>query len=223
MMRRMIKRMMRFLISHFTLLLLLTFTISVKAQPYELSYDNGTAEFFFNACVGCIAAVRFSVNSSVQILKLRYFISGETLLFRVHVLNSDFTPIFSRDVRASSEDPHWFEVDISDANVVVNGDFFVGLEWRTPYDSGPRPWLGAETKSPYRRSYLGSFPYPAPIYKDNYLIRVVVQRAPEPPSLIISQIILDPSELTVSVNGVAKPGHEDASITRIHWDWGGWK
>jgi PKD repeat protein len=202
------------------LLFLLVFPVPVKAQPYELAYDDGTAEFGFVCTVGCIAAVKFSVNSSVQILKLRYFIWGETLPFRVHVLDSNFSSIFSQDVQPSSADPHWFEVDISGENVIVNGDFFVGLEWRKLYDEWPRPWLGADKTSPCKRSYLGSLfsPPVSPKEGENYLIRVVVQKAPDPPSLTIFEPQI--SDLIVTINGVTLPGHKGASITRIHWDWG---
>jgi hypothetical protein len=202
------------------LLFLLVFPVPVKAQPYELAYDDGTAEFGFVCTVGCIAAVKFSVNSSVQILKLRYFIWGETLPFRVHVLDSNFSSIFSQDVQPSSADPHWFEVDISGENVIVNGDFFVGLEWRKLYDEWPRPWLGADKTSPCKRSYLGSLSSPpvSPKEGENYLIRVVVQKAPDPPSLTIFEPQI--SDLIVTINGVTLPGHKGASITRIHWDWG---
>jgi len=177
-----------------------TFTIE-NVQPYELAYDDGTAEFGFVATVGCVAAVKFSVNSQVQILKLKYFIWGEILPFRVHILDSNFNSIFSRDVKPSSADPHWFEVDISDANVMVNGDFFVGLEWITLYDKWPRPWLGVDNTPPcYGRSYLGTLSSPpaSPKEGENYLIRVVVQKAPEPPY----PTIFEPIIIVVVIIGV---------------------
>ena len=49
-----------------------------------------------------------------------------------------------------------------------------------------------------------------------FYIRVV--KPAEPPSLTLFSP--EVNELTVTVNGVATPGTPDATITRIHWDWG---
>ena len=43
-------------------------------------------------------------------------------------------------------------------------------------------------------------------------------RESKPPTLILFEPQI--SGLTVTINGVANPGYEGASITRIHWDWG---
>jgi hypothetical protein len=165
----------------YLILLLFLLVLPVKAQPYELAYDDGTAEAGFDCTVGCIAAVKFSVNSPVQILMIRYFMVGGELPYRIHVLDSNFNSIFLQNMQPPVHEG-WYRVDIPPANIVVNGDFFVGVEWIEPRGRGP--WLGADIDSPPRgRSYVGNLSSPPVLAGDqNFLIRVVVQKAPAEPS-----------------------------------------
>lgn len=155
-------------------------------QVTELSYDDGSFEFGFMALPGLIGAVKFDVPPGTQVLKLKFHIWGEMPDTRVHVLDATQNSVYSRVVTPS---PGWFEVDVSDNNVFVNGDFYVGLQWisqsaDSPWPEGP--WLGVDTDPPYnQRSYLGpegnlfhKGSGSPDEQKEDYMIRVVV-RAPE--------------------------------------------
>lgn len=137
----------------------------------ELLYDDGVAEISFNSAANSVAAVRFSISSEIQLLMLEYWISarGKEKMNKVnvHVLDATFRSVYFREVTPS---PGWFVVDISDANVVVSGDFYVGFQWT---NDGP-PYLGVDRTPPYnRRSYLGSIGSPGmPKENENYMIRV---------------------------------------------------
>ncbi|HID18720.1 TPA: hypothetical protein EYP27_04175 [Candidatus Bathyarchaeota archaeon] len=119
--------------------------LPLKGQPtQELAFDDGSADFGFICSINCVAAVKFSVPSQMRVLKLKYYIWGEITRIRVHVLDSNARSIYSKEVLPSSSSPHWLEVDLSDANVIVNGEFFVGFEWIEvgPETGHPMPWLG---------------------------------------------------------------------------------
>jgi len=175
----------------------LSASVSYLAVPseQELSYDDGGVDFGFVCGLNCVAAVKFSVHSQVQVLKLRYYIFGEIIRFRVHVLDSGFNSIYSKDVTPSLTSPHWFEVDVSDADIRVSGDFFVGLEWiSTRSESGQTgPWLGVDTTPPHhKRSYLGRLGHPgSPKEGEDYMIRVIVKQPQQQPLELGSLIVFD--------------------------------
>jgi len=152
--------------------MILTIT-PVKAQQQELYYDDGSADFGFVASPGTLGAVKFSVSSRTQVLKLKFYVWGEMTNVRVHVLDQDFNSIYSLVVTPYSG---WFEVDVSYANIVVEGDFYVGWQWITEAPSGP--WLGVDTTPPHnQRSYLGTLGKrdTSPKSGEDYLIRVFTQ------------------------------------------------
>ena len=94
------------------------------------------------------------------------------------MLDTDFNSVFSRVVTPSSG---WFEVNISNDNVIVDGDFYVGLEWMSELSEGP--WLGVDKGPPHHReSWLGTLGYrdkPAKPDED-YMIRAVVLTGESP-------------------------------------------
>ncbi len=146
----------------------------VQGGPYEeLAYDDGGAEFGFRSAVGSVAAVKFSVSSEIQLLKLEYYIWGEMNKVMVHVLDASFQSIYSQEVMSSEG---WFTVDISMAGIVVRGDFHVGFQWMKDLP----PWLGVDTTPPHnRRSYLGWIGAPGPPKEnEDYLIRAFAKELP---------------------------------------------
>ena len=125
----------------------------------ELKYDDGTAEDYFYLSTGGVAAVRFSLPtgwSSAKLLTAEYYIyyySG--IAFRVRIFNSggvtelllpplDVTPSATGCVQC------WFSVDLGSYNIVVSGDFYVAIEWK----SDALPWIGRDTSSSAGPSYM---------------------------------------------------------------------
>lgn len=161
-------------------LLLVSLVLSItpaSAEEKELYYDDGSADFGFVAAPGAIAAVKFVCNSShpCQVLKLMFFVWGEMKPVYVKVLDLNFTPIFSLEVTPYEG---WFEVDISYANIIVNGwqPFYIGLQW---ISEPSRPWLGVDTTPPHHEeSYLGTVGNPgSPKSSEDYMIRVSVKES----------------------------------------------
>ncbi|MEM2415649.1 MAG: hypothetical protein QXU42_06880 [Thermoproteota archaeon] len=141
----------------------------------ELYYDKGVADYGFVAWVGGIAAVRFVLPEyeARQILKLKYFCWGEMKAVRIEVLDSKFNILFSREVVPT---PGWFEVDISNVKLIVNGSFYIGWEWISDCSNGP--WLGFDVTPPnYNESYVGGPPGTPPTLhpNDDYMIRAIVR------------------------------------------------
>ena len=149
----------------------------VVGQQQELNYDDGSADFGFVAGPSVLGAVRLSVSSRMQVLKLKFHVWGDMKNVRVHALDANFESLYSRVVMPSSG---WFEVDISGNNVFVSGDFYVGWQWISESPSGP--WLGVDNSPPHhQRSYLGTpgaRGQSAPSNED-YMIRAVVRTVAE--------------------------------------------
>jgi beta-glucanase (GH16 family) len=157
-----------------SLILLLTsppFASIVRGQQTELSYDDGSADFGFRAGPGAVAAVKFAplAAPSNKILKLKFYIWGEMYNVKVHVLNRQFSSIYSKTVTPSTG---WFVVDISSDNVYVSEEFYVGWQWL----SDNPPWLGVDNTPPHNgRSYLGTIGSPgSPKSDEDYMIRAIV-------------------------------------------------
>lgn len=151
-----------------------TLTYTPVPGQSELYYDDGGAEKGFVASPpGGIGAVRFYSLARAQVLKLKFNVWGEMRAVKVHVLDADFNSVYSRIVMPSLG---WFEVDISDSEVFVDGHFYVGWEWISESPEGP--WLGVDTNSPhYQGSWLGvAGEKPQPAFDGNYMIRAVMMR-----------------------------------------------
>ena len=126
----------------------------------ELSYDNGTASSsdYFSAFTGGLAAVKFSLPtgwSSAKLLTAKYYILYYPQPFTVHIFDSGgVTELCCTPPLDVTPPPlpstGWFSVDLSSYNIVVSGDFYVAIEWKT--DSSP--WLGVDTSSSAGRSYF---------------------------------------------------------------------
>jgi serine/threonine-protein kinase len=138
----------------------------------ELHYDDGSLEVRTKSNPGAVASVKFNVPSISQLLKLKfYFLEEGREEVRIHVLDEDFNSITSLDAKPS---PGWFEVDLSEEGVFVEGDFYIGLEWK----SLEGPWLGVDTDPPHHKeSRLGTIVDRGEPKPDaDYLIRAVVLR-----------------------------------------------
>lgn len=147
-----------------------------EAPLEELFFDDGSAESGFVTWPGGVGAVRFTVPSPRQVKTLKYFVFGQMKPVRLHVCDASWNSIYSTEVVPSQG---WFERDVSDEHIIVNGDFFVVFQWPTESPNGP--WLGLDKTPPhhYGRSYLGNLdpespPHPID-YDEDYMIRVVVQ------------------------------------------------
>lgn len=142
----------------------------ISGSAVELYYDKGSPDVYFVG--GDVAAVKFTVNQTSQILQLKYYLwneSTQSYTITVHVLDENFNSIYSKTVTSNVRG--WLVVDISQDNVLLTGNFFVAIQRPDIY-----PWLGYQTTPPYaNRSYLGSLGNSGD-YKvnENYLIRAVV-------------------------------------------------
>jgi len=148
----------------------------------ELCFDDDSADFGFRTGQWGLAAVRFSTSSWKRIHKLRYYIWGDMQAAGLHVLDANWDSLYSVQTTPPSTGG-WFEWDVSTADITVNGDFYVALEWLHPEGA---PWLGADTTPPHHpgRSYLGTLSQsspPSPIEEEiDYMIRALVCDAPAP-------------------------------------------
>jgi len=138
----------------------------------ELFYDDGTPESSLMNGAGQLAAVRFTVGSPSQVVRLQYYIKGDMRQVRVSVYDGSWSQVYSETVQPSVADPQgggWFEWDITSQGVTVDGDFYVALEW---LEDGPQ--LGVDDDPPdHGRSYAGHLP-PERIPSGNAMIRVTV-------------------------------------------------
>ena len=149
---------------------------SVRGEVQELYYDDGSAETCFANAPGGIGAVRFSVSSTYQILKLKYYITGKSKDINVYVLDKNYNILFSARVTPYAG---WFVVNISNYEVFVNGDFYVVAEWI--YQPTEGPYIGIDNTPPHHnRSYYGGVSRPSLAgTTEDYLIRAVVERKEE--------------------------------------------
>jgi len=145
----------------------------VSFHKEELHYDDGSSEFGFYASENAIAANKFSVSSRYKVMKVSFYILGGSNDVIVHVLDHNFNSIFSKEVRTPSQDG-WFTIDISDSDIIVDGEFYVG--WQFKYAAPP--WLGVDSSPPHHKSSVigweGSIWSDYPKDDEDYLIRVLV-------------------------------------------------
>ena len=153
------------------------FDVGIRAvvqEEEELTYDDGTEESgVYFSDVGGALAVKCSVPQWTQIVKLKYYI-GDPQPINVYVLDNDLTVLHSQSVTPSA--PGWFEVDIFDHEVLVNGDFYVAAE----YLGGSSPYIGLDINPPDNlRSYSGTISSLL-LTTGNLMIRPVVKNASQP-------------------------------------------
>ncbi|MBI2916998.1 MAG: DcrB-related protein [Chloroflexi bacterium] len=147
-------------------------------KPLELAYDDGAMGSRRAEDPGKVAAVRFTPPSAMQVQRLRFYTQGEMKAVRVHILDTGFNSMLSREVVPV---PGWFDVDVSDSGFTVSGDFMVGMQWLS--DSANGPYLGVDNRAPFNdRSVSGTLGQrygEVPIASD-YMIRVELAPPPVP-------------------------------------------
>ena len=138
-------------------------------EPTELYYDDGSANYGFINAPGAVGAVKFTVSNQVQVLKLKFYNWGESRDMNVYVLDANLNVKFSDKVTFYEG---WFEVDIENYDVFVNGAFYVVAEWISD-----RPWIGVDNDPPHhQRSYLGNINSLIPAGDtEDFMIRVIVR------------------------------------------------
>lgn len=115
--------------------------------------------------INSIGACRFDSHSKIKIT-LKIYLKGSCT--KIHILDSNFESIYSKVIKNLPSDQKWFIANISDANVRIKGDFYVGVEW-----IDPELRLGVDNEKPYfDKSYLGRLGSSGnPKLKENYMIR----------------------------------------------------
>jgi hypothetical protein len=116
----------------------------IAANETVLQYDSGVVDVSTSRPVNYTAAVRFSPTyTSSKITEIQFYIGycdSWNDEFRIHVLDSEknewpgFTPFNIKTEMWNG----WKSIDLSSFNIVVSGDFYVGLEWV----QGNTPGLG---------------------------------------------------------------------------------
>lgn len=192
----------------------------------EIIYDDDSAEWgaaYLYPHSG-IYAVQFTPPFvPALITELRFYIYdvGNSLPLKVHVLDSTFADMitpFTTTVNLG-----WNDIGLSYYDIVVTGDFLLGLEW-TPTTIYDNTWLGLDTSGPdYLRSWIHGLSPPVPwvlrsLYvpnlPGNFLIRAVVAK----------RVCIDikpaswPNPLTLKGNGVLPVticGTEDFDVMTV--------
>jgi len=178
-----------------TLTLITTGILKVNAQAtQELAYDDGEADAGIASATGWQRAVKFSLPdgwSKAILLEAKYYFcmcDGSKVPIGVHVYDGARNKIASLQIYPPTMSMAWYDVDLSSLNIVVDGDFYISIE----YNSG-NPFLGLDKDPPIdQRSYAideyGTWYGPDSAY--DYMIRVVIGQ-PKPP---VGGIIIPPEE-----------------------------
>lgn len=155
---------------------------NIKAAEYfidntELYYDDGDWNYAFRNAPGGIGAVKFNVSDYTQVLKLKYYVVGESVDLNVYVLDANLNVLLLKRVTPY---PGWFEVDIENDNVFINGDFFAVVQWIPEYQNEDYyygPFIGVDIDLPHhQRSYVGSVDSIIPaLENEDFLIRATVK------------------------------------------------
>jgi len=160
---------------------LLVSVLRVEAQTtQELSYDDGSAEFYNSGGPGCYNAVRFSLPtgwSAANLLTARFYIAQNPNQFRVHILASDKTTPLTASFTTTPTSTGWFDIDLTGLGIILGGDFYLAIEFMGAVGY---PYIGADTTSPFTGRSWCYYPPPglgwvqasAPT---NYMVRAVVQ------------------------------------------------
>ena len=147
----------------------------------ELQYDDGTATTGYNwPNAGQGSAVRFTTPSgSAKLLQAKFFYSslngGNQHLLRILGDNGGApgATIFGPQA-VTAPNAGWVTYDLSNANITVNGDFYVMIE----YDGTNTPAFGSESTPPLnQRSWDFDGNSWTLFDSEDYLIRAVVQTA----------------------------------------------
>jgi len=176
-----------FIISLFTVVLLVTFSLPVleTVSLTELAYDGGSEESYDCPNQNTWRAVKFvfsdfSLSGSYKLLQARIFRSNRETpndQLELHILTSDGTGDLPGTTPVIFTTTHggWNDIDLSGQNIIVSGDFWIAYKWLGPNNS---PCIAYEYSST-GRSFKGS-PGSWTQFDDTYMIRAVVDPLPEP-------------------------------------------
>lgn len=147
--------------------------------PEELYYDDGTRESGVVSDAYAVAAVKFHVSSPRQLVALKYHVRavGEMKPVQLLVFDGSCNILYSAQATPTSE---WFQCDVSQSNITVSGEFYVGFQW-LPDSAANVVNVGRDTSStPQSRSYLGTLTdgecsQMKLIDDSNYMIRALVR------------------------------------------------
>ena len=142
-----------FQISLFLIIMLVFLTIPNSFATTEFSYDDGTTERGLYRFTGDYSTVRFSLHpkiSQTKILSIKYYIMDYPYSFKAYIYGNDGkTELFS--AMANPKTRGWFEIDLSQYDIIVESDFYVAIQWLTAYV----PHIGMDNSNPDQRSYNG--------------------------------------------------------------------
>jgi hypothetical protein len=137
-------------------------------QSYEIAYDDGVAEASQSYIAGNGFAVRFTPEAGgVRLLRARYYFLAPVAPIQVHVWDAQHNDLIT-PFNATPAGDGWFDVDLTQFNLTLNGDFYVGYLHTQDTD----PTLASDLSAPDGRSY--EVPWEQKNGLD-YLIRVVVR------------------------------------------------
>jgi parallel beta-helix repeat protein len=128
----------------------------VRGEPtVELAYDDGTWELGVSTSFGGKIAVKFSLPagwSSTKLLTAKFAMCDANLEFGVHIYDSDGLTELTTPFEVTPPATDWFEVDLSELDIVVCGDFYIAKEQIIP--SWVPPYIHADSSPPIDgRSY----------------------------------------------------------------------
>jgi len=133
-------------------LMVLASSSSVFAAT-ELAYDDDGAEGGLSASLGSYHAVKFSLPSgwsSARLLTASYYIESRPTNFRVHIYGSDgTTELFIPPLVVTPSGTGWFNVDLTDYNIIISGDFYVAAFYLVE----STPVFGRDDTSPDSYTY----------------------------------------------------------------------
>jgi hypothetical protein len=157
--------------------LLVLFTLSCQDSPrpsdqidIDLAYDDGTSEVnsaTISATAGGQIGVVFTAPEYPATIRMASFFVSDacapTTAFKVNVYAFDGTSISNVNLltanvtAAAASGNTWVDVDLTNNNLVVSGDFCLAMEWLTATGSSEpytAQWLGCDTSgTPNRRSW----------------------------------------------------------------------
>jgi hypothetical protein len=179
----------------FLLILLLTAVIvsNVLLLPVqeavsltELAYDNGVEESYECPDQNDWRAVKFvlsdfGISGSWKLLKARIYrstVESPDYQLELHILDSAGAGDLpgTSPVIFTTTTGGWNDIDLSEMNIIVSGDFWIAYKWLSLTNS---PCIAYEYSTPNGRSYYGS-PGSWTPFADDYMIRAVLDPAAAP-------------------------------------------
>ena len=150
---------------------------SVTEQEHELAYDDGTPESsialpYYESIWGYgeqewighnMLAVMFTSSTPQELLRVRFYVTGQLAYFQVRLFDSGRQYLFFRKYVAGGptwinyaylwsvmpKSPGWVDVDVSNRTIIVSGDFYVAVEFATDM----KPSIGVDSSSLANRSW----------------------------------------------------------------------